>query len=145
MSGSDPTPQVVNIATPAAPASPAAPVNHSATAPTETFAQRMEHIAANIVLLKVTTVIGTLSGAVSADDLHQVTTISLDPTNQQIASLSMNMALGDTSQLMSPDFIANKDYRDLHADAVKQAREVRQETVNLISSMIKEFGDWLKK
>jgi L-alanine-DL-glutamate epimerase-like enolase superfamily enzyme len=144
MSGTtDRSPTVATIA-PLAPA-PGAPPDHASTNPSESFAERLQHIAANIVLLKVTTVVGTLTGAVSADDLHTVTTITLDPANQQIASLSMNMALGDTSQLMSPDFIANKDYRDLHADAIKQAREVRQETVTLISTMIKEFGDWLKK
>jgi hypothetical protein len=124
---------------------PVVAVDHSVTTPTESFSDRVQHIATNIVLMKVTTVVGTLTGTVSADDQHKITTITLDPANQQVASLSINMALGDTTLLMSPEFIANKDYRDLHADSVKQAREVRAETVALISSMIKEFGDWLKK
>ena len=97
------------------------------------------------MLLRVTTVIGDLRAVASADDLHEATTLALQPQDQHVASLSMNAALGDTSLLMSPSFAASKEYCELHSNAVAQARLIRQETVTLLATIVKELEDWLKK
>ncbi len=120
------------------------PIDLDATTSRDSFLDRVQRIAANIVVMKVTTVVGTLESAVGADELHRVTTIKVAPTDQQVASLSINMALGDTSLLMSQSFVDNDTYRKLHDEAVQQARAVRQETVELLGTIYRTFKDALK-
>lgn len=110
----------------------------------EPFPDRVKRIAESIAIMRVTTVIGTLTGVVGQDDLKHVTSITLDSANQQAASLSINMVLGDTTLLLSPGFVDNPTYMKLHEDAVKQAREIRGETVELLKTIWHELSDLLK-
>ena len=111
----------------------------------DSFLSRVERIAANLVILKVTTVIGTFESVIGADETHRVTVIKAASNNQQVASISINMALGDTSQVVSQSFVENPIYMKMHIDALVQARAVRQETIELLRTIYKEFRDMLAR
>ena len=124
---------------------PSATPDLDSTSNKDSFLSRVERIAANLVILKVTTVIGTFESVIGADETHRVTVIKAASNNQQVASISINMALGDTSQVVSQSFVENPIYMKMHIDALVQARAVRQETIELLRTIYKEFRDMLAR
>ena len=103
---------------------------------------RLEKAVENLVVLRVTTVVGTVN-AKGADDFDQVTGLTLAQGDQQVCSTSINMLLGDCSLILSQVFVDNAAYKQLHADAVTQAKEVRQQTITLLKEAFDAFKDKL--
>ena len=130
----------------AAGAGPVVPVPQNgavaAGASAPTLGQRLEGAVANLVVLRVTTVVGTVS-AQGADDLHQVTRLTLAADGQHVASTSINMMLGDSSTILSPAFVENPAYKELHMDSVKKAQEVRDQTINLLEKAFATLKEYL--
>lgn len=114
------------------------------TSKTDTFSQRVVRAAANIVILRVTTVVGDLE-ITGADDLNRPTTVVLRPGSQQVASLSINTALGDSTLMMSQAFVDNPTYRALHDDAVKSAEQVRANSITLLREIWQDFKTLLER
>jgi hypothetical protein len=85
-------------------------------------------------------VVGTVT-ATGADKFDQITGLILAPEGQQVSSTSINMLLGDCSVILSPSFIDNAAYKQLHADTVKQAMDVREQTVKLLKDAFNAFKD----
>ena len=112
------------------------------SAATATLAGRLEQAVANLVILRVTTVVGTIT-AEQADQLHQVTALTLNPAGQQVASTSVNMLLGDCSTLLAPIFVENAVYKDLHAAGLAKALEIRGQTIGLLKEAYEAFKEKL--
>ena len=108
----------------------------------EGILERIEKAVENLVVLRVTTVVGTVN-ARGADDFDQVTGLTLAQGDQQVCSTSINMLLGDCSLILSQVFVDNAAYKQLHADAVTQAKEVRQQTITLLKEAFDAFKDKL--
>ena len=111
-------------------------------APGQGFMKALGDAINNLAVLRVTVVVGTVT-ATGADDLHQVTKIELTGQGQEVASTSINMALGDSSVILSPKFVEDANYQKLHAEAVDQALKVRQQTVDLLQKGYAAFKDLL--
>lgn len=110
--------------------------------PGPTLIERLERAVGALVVLRVTTVVGTVT-AEGADDLNQVTRLRLAGDGQQVASSSINTMLGDCSTILSPIFVENAAYKELHASAVAKAQEVRSQTIALLKEAFTAFKDQL--
>lgn len=107
-----------------------------------TLLERIGKAVENLVVLRVTTVIGTVS-ATGADQFDQITGLNLAPEGQQVSCTSINMLLGDCSLILSPNFVDNPAYKQLHDDSVKQALDVREQTIDLLKQAFEAFKDKL--
>jgi hypothetical protein len=104
--------------------------------------ERLERALENLVVLRAVTVVGNIT-ANGADEFNQVTGLRLEPDTQQVCSTSVNMLLGDCSLILSPIFVENAAYKQLHDDSVKQALAVRQQTIDLLKQAFDAFKDKL--
>lgn len=104
--------------------------------------EKIELAIGNIVVLRATTVVGTVSAS-GADELNRVTGLALDPANQQVASTSFNMLLGDGSVILAPIYVTDPAYRALHEQTVQQARDIREQSVKLLREMWDKFAPLL--
>ena len=105
-----------------------------------TLMQRIERALENLVVLRVTTVVGNVT-ATGADQFNQITGLKIAPDDQQVASTSINMLLGDSSLILSPSFVDNAAYKALHSEAVTQALSIRKQTVDLLKDAYESFKD----
>jgi hypothetical protein len=106
--------------------------------------EKLELAVGQLVTLRATTVVGSVT-AVGADELNRVTGLVLDPANQQVASTSFNMLLGNGSVVLSPIFVTDPAYKALHEQTVKEAREIREQSVALLKEMWDKFAPLLDK
>ncbi len=104
-------------------------------------ADRLERLVDDIVLLRVTTIIGAAHvDAGSATDRQAETAITLDADKPQlVASTTINMLIGDFTQVIDPAFMEKPEYMKLHADAIVTARAIRAETMSLLKSIAKDI------
>lgn len=116
------------------------PLEPAPSARKPTLTERIEKTLENLVVLRVTTVVGTVT-ATGADAFDQVTGLTLAPDGQQVSCTSINMVLGDCSLILTPSFVDNPAYKQLHDDAVKQALAVRQQTMDLLKQAVESFKD----
>ena len=98
-------------------------------------------LAEKLVLLRVTTVIGAAKVTLTPlDDGGDKVAVDLGPAaDQLVASSTMDMLLGDFTQVFSPDFVSKPDYAALHASALSQAHDTRDKTI----AMLKEIATYL--
>jgi hypothetical protein len=88
-----------------------------------------------IVILRVTTVIGTVT-VENAGDPSQQTKITVDPANQLVAHTAINTALGDADIVMSKGFIDDDALNKLHTQALADSRAIRKDSMDLLHSAI---------
>ena len=102
---------------------------------------KLEQLVDDIVLLRVTTVIGAAHvDAASAANRGAETAITLDEDKPQlVASTTINMLVGDFTQVIDPVFMDKPEYMKLHADAIATARAIRAETMSLLKSIAKDI------
>ena len=92
-------------------------------------------IVDEIVILRVTTVIGTVI-AEGAGDPSQQTKITVAPDGQLVAHTAINTALGDANIVMSKGFIDDDALNKLHAQSLADSRAIRKESMDLLHSAI---------
>ncbi len=99
-------------------------------------------IVDTLVTLRVTTIIGAARvDPASAVAIGSATTVTIDANADQIvASTAINMALGDMTQVLHPDFETKPDLAKLHQDAIATARAVRAETVAILTALAKDVA-----
>jgi hypothetical protein len=102
-------------------------------------AQELESLIEKVVTLQVTTVIATARvDAGTAFNRGAETVVSFDAgTPQLVGSTTINMALGDYTQVLDPAFVNKPEYAKLHEDALTTARAIRSETVSLLTTLAK--------
>jgi hypothetical protein len=134
----DPTPLINN------PVPPPVEVQAPPVTSGPTLRQRIELAIGQLVVLRATTVVGSISAS-GADELNQVTGLKIDPENQQVAATSFNMLLGDGSVIVSPIFVTDPAYKALHEKTVEDAQRIREQTVQLLKDMWDKFAPLLDK
>ena len=104
-------------------------------------AKQLESLIEKVVTLQVTTVIAAARvDASSAFNRGVETVVSFDAgVPQLVATTSINFALGDFTQVLDPAFVDKPEYAKLHQDAQSQARAIRSETVNILTTLAKEI------
>jgi hypothetical protein len=107
--------------------------------PTSSILQKayaqLEKLVENIVSLRVTTVVGTVTAADVADP-SMPTRITIDPAGQLVAHSAINTALGDANIVMSKGFLEDEALNKLHAQALADSRAIRKESVDMLRSAI---------
>lgn len=108
-------------------------------------AEELESLIGKVVTLQVTTVIATARvDAGTAFNRGVETAVSFDAgTPQLVASTTINMALGDYTQVLDPSFVNKPEYAKLHQDALSTARAIRSETVSLLTTLAKDVESHL--
>lgn len=105
----------------------------------------LENLVDKLLELRVTTVIGSAhADTTTAVNRGAETAITLDTgAAQLVASTTINMALGDCTQLLDPAFVEKPEYAKLHQDAVALARTIRAETVAILTTLAKDVASHL--
>ncbi|MEO8714193.1 MAG: hypothetical protein ABI369_04190 [Acetobacteraceae bacterium] len=105
----------------------------------------LEGLVDKLLELRVTTIIGAAhADATKAVNRGTETEITLDAgASQIVASTTINMALGDCTQLLDPAFVEKPEYAKLHQDAVALARTIRAETVAILTTLAKDVASHL--
>jgi hypothetical protein len=88
-----------------------------------------------IVILRVTTVVGTVSAG-NVTDPMQATTITIEPTGQLVAHSAINTALGDADLVFSKGFLDDATLTKIHTDALEQSRAIRKDSMDMLRSAI---------
>lgn len=88
-----------------------------------------------IVVLRVTTVVGTVTAA-NVTDPMQPTTITVEPGGQLVAHSAINTALGDADLVYSKGFLEDATLTKLHDDALAQSRAIRKDSMDMLRSVI---------
>jgi hypothetical protein len=112
-------------------------------APKETLEQKVVKALNEIFVLHVTTVIGSAAIA-NADDSSAVSIVKLEPGDQKIGNTVINTLIGDSTTIYSPDFITDSALVDLHKTGVQTAQDVRNKTIDILKSLLKDFKDYLQ-
>lgn len=104
--------------------------------------EKLAQVLDRFVTLRVTTVIGAAHvDPGTAVDPGAATAVAFDGNVQQVvASTTLNMALGDMTQILHPDFEAKPDLAKLHQDAIATARTIRSETVTILTALVKDLA-----
>ncbi len=88
-----------------------------------------------IIILRVTTVVGTVTADNVADPLQR-TKINVEPTGQLVAHTAVNTALGDANLVFSKGFLDDEALTKLHNDALQQSRAIRKDSMDMLRSAI---------
>ena len=101
----------------------------------------LERVIDKVVTLRVTTVIAAAhTVGDTAVNRDTQTAIQIDPgIAQVVASTTIDMALGDYTEVIDPQFIEKAEYAKLHQDALALARTIRSETVAILRSIAKDI------
>jgi len=91
-----------------------------------------------IVILRVTTVVGTVT-AEDAADPSKPTTITVAPAGQLVAHSAINTALGDANVVISKGFLDDDALNKLHTQALADSRTIRRESVDMLRSAIQSI------
>jgi hypothetical protein len=122
-------------------------MNDAPPATAESIGQKLRDnlgkFADNIVLLRVTTAIGAVTAS-KLDDIDSQTQVTFTGEAKEIASTTINMVLGDCTTVYSDGFLTNKDYAQLHKDALADARAIRADTIGMIAKALEAVRDVLK-
>jgi len=92
----------------------------------------------DIVILRVTTVVGTVSAA-NVTDPMQPTTITIEPGGQLVAHSAINTALGDAGLVFSKGFLDDATLTKIHNDALDQSRAIRKDSMDMLRSAIESI------
>lgn len=88
-----------------------------------------------IVILRVTTVVGTVT-ATGAGDVGEPTVITIAPEGQLVAHSAINTALGDMNVVLSKGFLDDAALMELHKQALADSRAIRRDAIELLRSAI---------
>jgi hypothetical protein len=111
--------------------------NPTASILSKAYAQ-LEKLVDNIVVLRVTTVVGTVT-TTNATDPSTPTSITIAPADQLVAHTAVNTALGDANIVMSKGFLDNEALSKLHTQALADARAIREESTDMLRSAIQSL------
>jgi hypothetical protein len=99
----------------------------------------------NVVILRVTTVIGAITiDAAHCNDDSATTSVTIAADGAECGHTVINTVLGDCTYSYTPNFFANTAMMQAHADAVQAAHTVRRETIEIMKSALKELETLLK-
>lgn len=88
-----------------------------------------------IVILRVTTVVGTVTAA-GAGDVGEPTVITIAPEGQLVAHSAINTVLGDMNVVLSKGFLDDAALMELHKQALADSRAIRRDSIELLRSAI---------
>ncbi len=88
-----------------------------------------------IVILRVTTVVGTVTAA-GAGDVGEPTVITVAPEGQLVAHSAINTALGDMNVVLSKGFLDDAALMALHNQALADSRAIRKDSIDMLRSAI---------
>ena len=111
------------------------PANEHLQAILQKAYEALGKIIDDIVVLRVTTVVGTVT-ATDADDPSKQTRITVAPDGQMVAHSAINMALGDANIVVSKGFMNDGELKALHAQALADSRAIRKESIEMLHSAI---------
>jgi hypothetical protein len=104
--------------------------------------KKLGEIVEEIVVLRVTTVVGTVT-AQGAGDVDTNTTINIAPENQLVAHLAVNTALGDTNVIISKGFMEDATLAAIHKQAIADALTIRKESIEMLRSTVQMIAERL--
>jgi hypothetical protein len=104
--------------------------------------KKLGEIVEEIVVLRVTTVVGTVI-AQGAGDVDTNTTINIAPENQLVAHLAVNTALGDTNVIISKGFMEDATLAAIHKQAIADALTIRKESIEMLRSTVQMIAERL--
>jgi len=96
---------------------------------------KLGEIVEEVVVLRVTTVVGTVTAG-GTGDVNTSTTITVAPEDQLVAHLAMNTALGDTNVILSKGFMEDATLAAIHKQAIADALTIRKESIEMLRSAI---------
>jgi hypothetical protein len=117
---------------------PPLPANSQTASILEKAYTQLAKLVDNIVILRVTTVVGTVT-ATDATDPSLPTRITVDPAGQLVAHSAINTALGDANVVMSKGFLEDEALNKLHTQSLADSRAIRKESVDLLRSAIQSI------
>jgi hypothetical protein len=104
--------------------------------------KKLGEIVEEIVVLRVTTVVGTVTAA-DVGDVTTSTKITVASDNQLVAHLAVNTALGDTNVVLSKGFMDDAALMAIHKQATADALMIRKESVEMLRSAIQMIASHL--
>jgi len=116
---------------------PAAPNDQTTSLLAKAY-QQLAKIIDEIVVLRVTTVVGAVT-ATNAADPGTATTITVAPEGQLVAHYAVNTALGDANIVISKGFLEDDALARLHAQALTDSRAIRKESIEMLRSAIESI------
>ena len=97
--------------------------------------EQLEKAVEKIVILRVTTVMGTVTTKGAGDPMSD-TEVTVDPAGQLVAYTAINTALGDANVVISKGFLEDEALNKLHTQALADARAIRKESIDMLRSAI---------
>jgi hypothetical protein len=114
------------------------PANNPTSSILEKAYAQLAKVVDNIVVLRVTTVVGAVT-AQDATDPSTPTRIAIDPVGQLVAHAAINTALGDANIVMSKGFLENETLSKLYSQALTDSRAIRKESADMLRSAIESL------
>lgn len=96
---------------------------------------KLGEIIDDVVIVSVTTVVGTVTAA-NVGDVRKPTVITVAPEDQVVAHSSINTALGDMNIVLSKGFVDDAALMEQHKQALADSRNIRKESIATLQSAI---------
>lgn len=97
--------------------------------------EKLGKIIDDIVILRVTTVVGAVTAA-GVGDVGEATVITVAPEGQLVAHSAINTALGDMNVVLSKGFLDDATLMELHKQALADSRAIRKDSIEMLRSAI---------